>query len=87
MCSLPMSYGNLFAMLLLRAALDAFIAPFPLLTTFVRQGQALGATLRAAVAVQIVCPDNLSLNRSPCYAFGRMPSLTHKIQRKHRINW
>ena len=34
------------------------------------QGQALGATLRAAVAVQIVCPDNLSLNHSYGYAFG-----------------
>ena len=28
------------------------------------QGQALGATLRAAVAVQIVCPDDLSLNHT-----------------------
>ena len=28
------------------------------------QGQALGATQRAAVAVQIVCPDNLSLNQT-----------------------
>ena len=34
------------------------------------QGQALGATLRAAVAVQIVCPDDLSLNHSYGYAFG-----------------
>ena len=30
----------------------------------------LGATLRAAIAVQIVCPDDLSLNHSHCYAFG-----------------
>ena len=30
----------------------------------------LGATQRAAVAVQIVCPDDLSLNRSYGYAFG-----------------
>ena len=30
----------------------------------------LGATLRAAIAVQIVCPDNLSLNHSYGYAFG-----------------
>ena len=30
----------------------------------------LGATLRAAVAVQIVCPDDLSLNHSHRYAFG-----------------
>ena len=30
----------------------------------------LGATLRAAVAVQIVYPDNLSLNHSYGYAFG-----------------
>ena len=28
------------------------------------QGQALGATQRAAVAVQIVCPDDLSLNQT-----------------------
>ena len=34
------------------------------------QGQALGATLRAAVAVQIVYPDDLSLNHSHRYAFG-----------------
>ena len=30
----------------------------------------LGATLRAAVAVQIVCPDDLSLNHSYGYGFG-----------------
>ena len=30
----------------------------------------LGATQRAAVAVQIVCPDDLSLNHSYGYAFG-----------------
>ena len=34
------------------------------------QGQALGATLRAAIAVQIVCPDDLSLNHSHRYGFG-----------------
>ena len=49
--------------------------PAPLLTTAgagsaKAGGQALGATLRAAVAVQIVCPDNLSLNHSCGYAFG-----------------
>ena len=49
--------------------------PAPLLTTAgagsaKAGGQALGATLRAAVAVQIVCPDNLSLNHSYGYAFG-----------------
>ena len=49
--------------------------PAPLLTTAgagsaKAGGQALGATLRAAVAVQIVCPDNLSLNHSHRYAFG-----------------
>ena len=49
--------------------------PAPLLTTAgagsaKAGGQALGATLRTAVAVQIVCPDNLSLNRSYGYAFG-----------------
>ena len=54
-------------MLLLHTALDAFIAPFPLLTTAEPApvcckpgGQALGATLRAAAAVQIVCPADLS---------------------------
>ena len=101
-------------MSLLQTALDAFIAPIPLLTTagagsgrnpagglrranrlscrFVSLvffppagtcslrpspclqpaepapakagGQALGATLRAAIAVQIVCPDDLSLNQT-----------------------
>ena len=43
--------------------------PAPLLTTAgagsaKAGGQALGATLRAAIAVQIVCPDNLSLNQT-----------------------
>ena len=42
-------------------------------------GQALGATLRAAVAVQIVCPDNLSLNHSYGYAFGRRHPLRAQI--------
>ena len=56
-------------MTLLHTALDAFIAPIPLLTTCracpaKAGGQALGATLRAAVAVQIVRPDNLSLNHT-----------------------
>ena len=50
-------------------------------------GQALGATLRAAVAVQIVCPDNLSLNHSYGYAFGRRHPLAAQIRRNHRINW
>ena len=50
-------------------------------------GQALGATLRAAVAVQIVCPDNLSLNQSYGYAPGRRHPLAQKILRDHRINW
>ena len=49
----------------LQTALDAFIAPFPLLTTAEPApakagGQALGATLRAACAVQIGYPDDLS---------------------------
>ena len=53
----------------LHTALDAFIAPIPLLTTAEPApakagGQALGATLRAAIAVQIVCPDDLSLNQT-----------------------
>ena len=41
----------------------------------------LGATLRAAVAVQIVCPDDLSLNQMNNYAFGRERPLTHKSAR------
>ena len=51
------------------------------------QGQALGATLRAAVAVQIVYPDDLSLNHSYGYAFGRRRPLAAKILRDHRITW
>ena len=43
------------------------------------QGQALGATLRAAVAVQIVYPDDLSLNHSYGYAFGRRHPLAAQI--------
>ena len=39
----------------------------------------LGATLRAAVAVQIVCPDDLSLNHSYDYAFGRRHPLAAQI--------
>ena len=127
-CLLSIRYDNLLTISTYHTALDAFIAPFPLLTTcracpcesrgagsgrnpagslrranrlscrFVSLvflppagtcslrpspclqpaepapakagGQALGATLRAAVAVQIVCPDNLSLNQNYCYAFG-----------------
>ena len=42
-------------------------------------GQALGATLRAAVAVQIVYPDDLSLNHSYGYAFGRRRPLAAQI--------
>ena len=43
-------------------------------------GQALGATLRASVAVQIVCPDNLSLNQTtvmlsvPVSSTGQAPA-------------
>ena len=64
-----MSYGNILTMSPLQTALDAFIASIPLLTTAEPApakagGQTLGATLRAAVAVQIVCPDNLSLNHT-----------------------
>ena len=47
----------------------------------------LGATLRAAIAVQIVCPDDLSLNHSHRYAFVRRHPLTQKILRDLRINW
>ena len=74
-----MSYGGLFTIASLHTALDApslvflrltgacSLRPSPCLQP---QGQALGATLRAAVAVQIVCPDDLSLNHSHRYAFG-----------------
>ena len=44
------------------------------------QGQALGATLRAAIAVQIVCPDDLSLNHSYGYGFGRRHPLAAQIR-------
>ena len=47
----------------------------------------LGATLRAACAVQIVYPDDLSLNRSYGYAFGRRHPLAAKILRDLRITW
>ena len=47
----------------------------------------LGTTLRAAVAVQIVCPDDLSLNHSYGYGFGRRHPLAANILRDHRINW
>ena len=71
----------------LHAALDApslvFFAPVG--TCSLRPS--LGATLRAAVAVQIVCPDNLSLNQSYGYAFGRRHPLAQKILRDHRITW
>ena len=119
-CLLSMNYGELFTMLLLPTALDAFIAPIlgrnpagglrranrqscrfvslvffpPAATCSLRpspclqpQGQALGATLRAAVAVQIVYPDDLSLNHSYGYAFGRRHPLAGKILRNHPINW
>ena len=78
-CLLSIRYDNLLTISTYHTALDApslvflppagtcSLRPSPCLQP---QGQALCATLRAAVAVQIVCPDNLSLNRSPCYAFG-----------------
>ena len=67
----------------IQAALDApslvFFAP----TSTCSLRPSLGATQRAAVAVQIVCPDDLSLNQRSNYAFGRMPSLAQKIRRVH----
>ena len=47
----------------------------------------LDATLWAAIAVQIVCPDDLSLNQSYGYAFGRRHPLAQKILRDHRTTW
>ena len=65
-----MSYGNLFTISTLQTALDTRLLVFfaPVGTCSLRPS--LGATQRAAVAVQIVCPDDLSLNRSYGYAFG-----------------
>ena len=40
----------------------------------------LGATLQAAIAVQIVRPDDLSLNHSYGYAFGRGRPSAQKIR-------
>ena len=74
-------------MLPLQTALDAPSLVFlpPAGTCSLRPS--LGATLRAAVAVQIVCPDDLSLNHSYGYAFGRRHPLAAKILRDYRINW
>ena len=47
----------------------------------------LDATLRAAVAMQIGSPADLSLNQMNNSAFGREYPLTQKIRRDHRINW
>ena len=55
------------SLVFLRLTSTCSLRPSPCLQP---QGQALGATLRAAVAVQIVCPDDLSLNHSYGYAFG-----------------
>ena len=84
---LSISYGNSLTMLPLQTALDAPSLVFlpPAGTCSLRPS--LGATLRAAGAVQIVCPDNLSLNHSYGYAFGRRHPLAAKILRDHRITW
>ena len=69
-CLLSMSYGSLLTTSTSQTALDApslvFLPPAGTCSLH----PSLAATQRAAVAVQIVCPDDLSLNRSPCYAFG-----------------
>ena len=82
-----MNYNTFVAISPLQTALDA-----PLLVFFAPVGTcslrpSLGATLRAAIAVQIVHPDNLSLNQSYGYAFGRKHPLAQKIRRNHRITW
>ena len=76
-----MSYGTRFTISTLQTALDT-----PLLVFFAPVGTcslrpSLAATLRAAIAVQIVCSDDLSLNRSYGYAFGRRHPLAHKFVR------
>ena len=64
------SYGNILNIPSLQTALDAPSLVFlpPAGTCSLRPS--LAATLRAAVAVQIVCPADLSLNRSYSYTFG-----------------
>ena len=61
---LSISFGNILTMLPLQTALDAPSLVFlpPAGTCSLRPS--LGATLRAAVAVQIVYPDDLSLNHT-----------------------
>ena len=79
-CLLSMSYGSLLTTSTSQTALDAPSLVFlpPAGTCSLRPS--LAATQRAAVAVQIVCPDDLSLNRSPCYAFGRRHPLAAQIR-------
>ncbi len=86
-CLLSMSLNTFFTMSPLQATLDAPSLVFlpPAGTCSLRPS--LGATLRAAVAVQIVYPDNLSLNQSYSYGFGRRHPLAAKIRRDHRITW
>jgi hypothetical protein len=82
---LSIRYDNLLTISTQQTALDAPSLVFlpPAGTCSLRPS--LGATLRAAIAVQIVCPDNLSLNHSYGYAFGRRHPLAAKILRDHRI--
>ena len=54
----------------LQTALDAPSLVFLALTGTCSLRPSVGATLRAAIAVQIVYPDDLSLNYSYGYAFG-----------------
>ena len=74
-----MSYGNLFTMSQLQTALDAPSLVFLPLAGTCSLRPSLGTTQRAAVAVQIVCPDDLSLNRNYGYAFGRRHPLAAQI--------
>ena len=84
---MSMGYGNMVTMSSLQTTLDTPSLVFLTLTGTCSLRPSLGATLRAAVAVQIVCPDNLSLNRSYGYAFGRRHLSASKILRDHRITW
>ena len=82
-----MSYGILAAMLPLHTTLDAPSLVFFALAGTYSLHPSLDATLRAAGAVQIGCPADLSLNQKNNYAFGREYPLAQKIRRDLRITW
>ena len=63
-CLLSIRYDNLLTISTQQTALDAPSLVFLPSAGTCSLRPSLGATLRAAVAVQIVCPDNLSLNHT-----------------------